>query len=74
MVGIFEIRNSLPTWSLGISTKNENCSFSVVSPGFNDGRHSLWHGLLEGIEVFRGDLSPDLERNSFQTYASSDLN
>ena len=45
--------------------------FSVVSPGFDDGRHSSWHGLIEGIEVLRGDLSLDLERDIFSI---SDLN
>ena len=43
----------------------------VVSPDLNDGCHYSWYGLIEGIEVLRGDLSPDLERHSFQT---SDLN
>ncbi len=48
--------------------------FSVVSPGFDDGRHSSWHGLIEGIEVLRGDLSLDLEHDCFQTFAISNLN
>ena len=43
----------------------------VVSPDLNDGCHYSWHGLIEGIRVLWGDMSPDLERHSFQT---SDLN
>ena len=48
--------------SLFIDKRRTNyCStFGMVSPGFNDCHHSLWHGLIEGIEVLRGDLSPDL--------------
>ena len=39
--------------------------------GFNDRRHSLWHGLIEGIEVLRGQ---SVSRPSFQIFTISDLN
>ena len=56
------------------SLLNPGSIFGVVSPGFDDGRHSLWHGLMERIKVLRGDMSPNLKRNSFQNFIISDLN
>ena len=50
---------------------NHGSTFGVVSPGFNDRRHSSWHGLIEGIEVLRGQ---SVSRPSFQTFTISDLN
>ena len=45
--------------------------YGVVSPSFDDGRHSLWHGLIERIEVLR---EQSVSRTSFQTFPISDLN
>ena len=50
---------------------NHGSTFGVVSPGFNNGRRSSWHGLIEEIEVLRGW---SVSRPSFQTFAISDLN
>ena len=50
---------------------NNGLMFGVVSPGFDDGRHSLWYGLIEGIEVLRGQ---SVSRPSFQIFTISDLN